>query len=58
MCECCDDIEFLKAINAEYINKKDRIFLVTIVIKSKHGQIDYNWYKLNYCPECGRKLGE
>ncbi len=54
MCECCKNIEFLK----EIYNKKIYKFKAGIITKSKGGICTHKSYDFNYCPMCGRKLGE
>lgn len=53
MCKCCEDIKFLK----EIYDKRYK-FYSRITTKSKGGTAGHGLYKLNYCPECGRKLGD
>lgn len=67
-CKFCEGLEMWKSINQR---NKDFAYeyKTAIVIRSwfkEHGKrsasriTDYRWrgigYKLNYCPECGRKL--
>ncbi len=51
MCECCEDIKFLKQI----YDKRFK-FYAEVVTKSKAGMTSHSKYPLNYCPMCGRKL--
>ncbi len=53
MCKCCDNISFLK----EIYDKRYK-FYATITTKSKGGSANHSKYTLNYCPNCGRKLGK
>lgn len=55
MCECCNEIGFWK----ECVNKS-KVITCKLVIKNKdnRGTITTKAFDLNYCPMCGRKLGE
>lgn len=53
MCKCCEEIEYLKTI----YDKRYKI-LTRITTKSKNGIGSHEIYVLNYCPMCGRKLGD
>lgn len=53
MCECCDNINFLKSI----YDKRFK-FYATITTVSKGGTGTHSKYKLRFCPLCGRKLGD
>lgn len=53
MCECCEEIKFLKEIHDKRFK-----FYAGIITKSKGGTVTHSLYKLNYCTMCGRKLEE
>ena len=70
-CKCCDEIEFWRQQNKKHEKELDitrKIFAKVSIytwrkdvrkIKSKNcGIITSRTYNLNYCPECGRKLGD
>ena len=52
-CECCDDYNFIKSM----YNKEHKI-LIRMVTKGKSGVTNHETHTLNYCPMCGRKLGD
>lgn len=65
MCKCCEKIEFLKEINKITIPNVKRVLKATLTSFSKrkgvrgyYGYVSYKSYDLNYCPQCGRKLGD
>ena len=65
MCKCCEDIQFIKELNKTDIPNIKRILKATITSISKRkgekgivGRVGYGSYDLNYCPMCGRKLGD
>lgn len=65
MCKCCDKIQFLKEINKSPIPNVKRVLKATLTSFSKRkgergycGFVSYKNYDLNYCPQCGRKLGD
>lgn len=53
MCECCEDIDFLKEIYDERFE-----FKAVIMTKSKGGTATHGTYLLNYCPNCGKRINE
>ena len=67
MCRCCEAIKELKDIeekqekilNIKHILKA-RLTSITRKkgIKKEIGVINFDSYDLNYCPMCGRRLGE
>lgn len=67
MCKCCEAIKELQDIE----NKQEKIPEVKHILKARLtsittkkgikreiGAINFDSYKLNYCPMCGKKLGE
>lgn len=65
MCKCCEEIEFLKELNNVNVPNIKRELKATLTSISKRkgirgivGKIDYKSFNLNYCPMCGRKLGD
>ena len=65
MCKCCEEIEFLKE---QEKNKNSKFYSKIAVygwregkrriIKNAYFSYTSRTFKLNYCPECGRKVGE
>ena len=64
MCKCCETIEFLKE---EEKNKNSKIYARIAVFSWREGKrrIGSEYYKclsrpfnMDYCPMCGRRLGE
>ena len=53
MCECCEEIEYWE----EDINEPKEM-KVRIVIERNKSRLNTQSFDLNYCPMCGRKLGE
>ena len=51
MCNCCDNIDFLKQI----YNPKYK-FYAAITTAFKNSTTRHELYKLNYCPMCGKKV--
>lgn len=65
MCKCCEEIDFLKELNNVNVPNIKRELKATLTSISKRkgirgivGKIDYKSFNLNYCPMCGRKLGD
>ena len=67
MCRCCEAIKELQDIEEEHEKiegikhiLKARLTSITRKkgIKKEIGVINFDSYELNYCPMCGRKLGE
>ena len=67
MCRCCEAIKELQDIEEEHEKiegikhiLKARLTSITRKkgIKKEIGVINFDSYELNYCPFCGRKLGE
>lgn len=65
MCKCCEEIEFLKEQeknrNSKFYSKitvygwRDR---KRRIIKNAYFSYTSRAFELNYCPMCGRKLGD
>ena len=67
MCKCCEAIKELQDIENEQEKipgvkhiLKARLTSITRKkgIKKETGVINFDYYDLNYCPMCGRKLKE
>ena len=67
MCRCCEAIKELQAIEEEQEKMpeikhilKARLTSITRKkgIRREIGVINFDSYNLNYCPMCGRKLGD
>ena len=67
MCRCCEAIKELQAIEEEQEKipeikhiLKARLTSITRKkgIKREIGVINFDSYNLNYCPMCGKKLGD
>lgn len=65
MCKCCNKIQFLKEINKSPIPNVKRTLKATLTSFSKRkgergycGIVSYKSFDLNYCPMCGKKLGD
>lgn len=71
MCKCCEEIEFFKEMNKKY-DKENGTFhkmysqiaiygwrkdIKIKIRKRANSVITTKTFTLNYCPECGRKLG-
>ena len=66
MCKCCETIEFWKEHKSE--NVKEKIFAkisvyswekhIRAIKSNRHSEITSRAFTLNYCPECGRKVGK
>lgn len=64
-CKCCEEIEYIKELAKYSTSNIERILKATITSFNKRkydkqyfGRITYNSFELNYCPMCGRKLGD
>ena len=66
ICKCCEEIKFIKELqDSVTIPNVKRELKATLTSISKRrgirgivGKIDYKSFNLNYCPMCGRKLGD
>lgn len=61
MCKCCEDIDFIIDLNKDAKFKhvlKAGLISYAKRGKSLAGSLMYSSHDLNYCPLCGRKLGE
>lgn len=67
MCKCCEAIKELQDIENAQEKIRDvkhilKARLTSITrkkgIKREIGVINFDYYDLNYCPMCGRKLGD
>lgn len=67
MCKCCDNIKELQGLEREQkeipgIKHILKARLTTVTrrkgIRRNIGVINWKAYDLNYCPMCGRKLGD
>lgn len=51
MCECCEEIEWLKKYHCNLKHLSARIVAI-----GSNSEIGCKKVELNYCPECGKKL--
>ena len=71
MCKCCDEIEFWKETKKEEAKRgivESKLFAKISIYSWRKGEkkikgnqsgtITSKAYNLNYCPMCGRKLGD